>query len=123
MTTEPHTRSFSATNTEGAAPGVERRRHARVEVKPLVYASKVVDSPPILLDLSVGGMAIQAMHVLEKGEQVEFEFALPQVKTEFSGIAEIVWADISGRAGVRFSGLSYFDRARLQEWVVQNQIN
>jgi hypothetical protein len=106
-----------------AAAMIERRRSVRVEVKPLVYASKAVDGPPILLDLSVGGMSIQAMHVLERGDRLEFEFALTQGATEVAGVAEIVWTDITGRAGVKFAALSGFDRARLHEWVVQNQIN
>jgi hypothetical protein len=33
------------------------------------------------------------------------------------------WICHRSRAGVKFAALSGFDRARLHEWVVQNQIN
>ena len=101
----------------------ERRANVRVAVEPLVYLYSVGHSVPILLDLSVGGMAIQAMDVLKRGTALEFQFPLPEQKAELSGVAEIVWSDKTGRAGLKFRGLSDVERRQLQHWIVRNQIN
>lgn len=107
----------------GASRAAERRQGVRLEIESLVYVSKMADGVPIVLNLSVSGMAIQAMEVLERGALLEFQFVLPRWTAGVRGVAEIVWTDNTGRAGLQFVGLSPFDHMQLQQWVVQNQLN
>lgn len=92
----------------------------RIELSRLVYLPLLGDLA-FLLNVSEGGMAIQAMQILQSGQSVQFVLPLPDSQAELTGVAEIVWADRSGRAGLKFANISPLDRFRLIEWMIQTQ--
>ncbi|HVP52274.1 MAG TPA: PilZ domain-containing protein [Terriglobales bacterium] len=99
---------------------VERMLHrpARLVVPTLAYVS--FDGPldpAIILDLSEGGMAIQALQKVQAEGPLRLQFDLPGSLETMILAAEIVWADSSGRAGLRFIDLSQHDHQRLSDWV------
>jgi hypothetical protein len=98
-----------------------RRRSSRIPVKPLVYLTKTTDTPGFLLNLSEGGMSIQATKVLQQGRRIEFQFPLPKANVEISGEADVMWCDSTGRAGLKFARLGEFDHFRLHRWMAETQ--
>lgn len=98
--------------------GVSKRRTSRLEIKDLLYLRMPGDSV-FLLNLSDGGMAVQAMDVLPPGQSIEFVLPLPKTGEEIRGIAKIVWSDSSGRAGLQFAAVPEPDLSRLQQWMDQ----
>ena len=99
---------------------VERMLHrpARLVVPTLAYVS--FDGPldpAIILDLSEGGMAIQALQAVQLEGPLRLQFELPGSLETMILAAEIVWADSSGRAGLRFIDVSQHDHQRLSDWV------
>ncbi len=96
----------------------DRRNNPRIEVSELVLLD-VPGRPLFILDLCESGMAIQAMEILQPGKSFHFALTLPENGTELKGIAEIVWSDRSGRAGVRFADLLDSNRLRLRQWLVR----
>jgi ActR/RegA family two-component response regulator len=106
-----------------AAALMERMQHrpARLVVPTLAYVSfaDALD-PAIILDISEGGMAIQALQAVQADGPLRLQFDLPGSADTMSLPAEIVWADSSGRAGLRFIDLSEDNRQRLRDWVRVN---
>ena len=102
---------------DGVKSGI---RHGRVEVKDVVYVSWRAESA-FILNLSEGGLAVQAMDVLRPGESLAFAFALPADGAELAGVVRVVWSDRSGRAGLQFVDLPEFDRFQLRKWLSRYQ--
>jgi CheY-like chemotaxis protein len=99
---------------------VERMMHrpARLVVPSLAYVSfEDTHDPAIILDLSEGGMAIQALQPLQASGPLRLHFDLPGSLDSMNLTAEIVWADSSGRAGLRFLDVSEDELQRLRDWV------
>ncbi len=71
----------------------------------------------ILLNVSEGGMAIQALEALAKGQVMQFGIELPLAPVRVEARGEIMWADPSGRAGVRFVEVPEPYRAQLRAWL------
>jgi hypothetical protein len=111
------------TSGETVCYTTNRRRASRIDVEPLIYLTKGTNAPGFILNLSEDGIAIQAMEVLRQGERIQFQFLLPKAQAEISGIADIVWCDSTGRAGLKFSSLGAFDRSQLHRWVTGVQSN
>ena len=111
----------AATRSLGEATALMERmlhRPARRVVPTLAYVSfaEALD-PAIILDLSEGGMAIQALQAVEADGPLHLQFDLPGSLDSMSVAGEIVWADSSGRAGLRFLNLSEDQQQRLRDWV------
>jgi len=99
---------------------VERMTHrpARLVVPTLAYVNfEGGHDPAIILDISEGGMAIQALQPLQAEGPLRLNFDLPGSSDTMSLTAEIMWADSSGRAGLRFLDLSEDEQGRLWDWV------
>ncbi len=99
------------------------RRAIRVLVQTLAFVA--VDSNPehaIILDLSEGGMAIQALAPLDASKVLSLRFDLPGTKRRLLLQGEIAWADSSGRAGIRFLDVSEESRRALKDWIFVNAV-
>jgi hypothetical protein len=91
-------------------------RGPRVEVRQVVYVTWPGE-PAFILNLSEGGLEIQAMEVLQLGRSFSIAFPLPDGNAEVQSRVRIVWADCSGRAGLEFVDVSEYDRQRLKQWM------
>jgi CheY-like chemotaxis protein len=95
-----------------------RRRFLRHMLHTLAYVHvDGLNDTPMLLDISEGGIALQALDPLEERRAFSIRFSLPGDPEEFEAVAAAVWNDISGRAGMRFLGLPVAVRERLREWL------
>ncbi|HXE89618.1 MAG TPA: response regulator [Terriglobales bacterium] len=93
-------------------------RQVRRPVHSLSFVSlEQAQDAAILLNVSEGGMAIQALQPLSRGEVMQFGIELPLAPLKVEARGEIVWADPSGRAGIRFLEVPEEHRAKLLEWL------
>jgi hypothetical protein len=76
----------------------------------------------IILDLSEGGMAIQALAPVEASMVLQIRFDLPGTKKRLQLSGEIAWADASGRAGIRFVDVPGQCRDALKDWIFTNTV-
>jgi hypothetical protein len=95
---------------------LHQQRAPRVEVDQFVPVT-MFGGPAFLLNLGTGGVAIQAMDVLETGCLFSLAFSLPGSDREVQTLAQVVWSDSSGRAGLKFVAGSHLDRTSLQHWI------
>jgi len=102
---------------------VERMTHrpARLAVPTLAYVNfDGGHDPAIILDISEGGMAIQALQPVQADGPLRLHFDLPGSSDTMNLTAEIMWADSSGRAGLRFLDMAQDEQRRLLDWVRMN---
>lgn len=98
-----------------------RRHFLRCVIDTLAYARiDGVDDRPMLLDISEGGLAIQASEPLEPKRAFAVHFNLPGEKESFEAVAATAWSDSSGRCGLRFLGMPPVQRERLKGWLDRN---
>ncbi len=114
----------AASRSLGEATALVRRmihRPARLVVPTLAYVSfEGAYDPAIILDISEGGMAIQALQPVQASGPLRLHFDLPGSLDTLSLTADIVWTDSSGRAGLRFLDPSEDELQRLREWLRVN---
>lgn len=94
------------------------RRFLRIAVHRLAHVTLAgLDEPAFLLDLSEGGMAVQALEPLAMGQSFAMSFLLPGTTTQISGTGQVIWADASGRAGLEFVELPEQHRVTVKDWI------
>lgn len=103
-----------------------RRRAVRQKVHTPAYASFNGGSDDMVLDLSEvlniseRGAAIQTSSPFEVDRLVNLCLDLSETRTYLHTTGQVVWADKSGRIGVRFPELPDDSRRKLQEWLFLN---
>lgn len=99
------------------------RRSVRVQVQTLAFVEmNSLSEQAIILDLSEGGMAIQALAPVEASKVLQLRFDLPGTKKRLQVSGEITWADASGRAGIRFVDVPEQCSSALKDWIFVNTV-
>jgi len=96
----------------------ERRRYFRHPVKMPVriqMADKVVKATST--NLSESGIALMLREALPKGAGPRLTFTLPETSFKLDLEAEVVWADVKGRAGLRFQNVPKENQLQLEKWL------
>ena len=99
------------------------RRSVRVQVQTLAFVELNSHAEQaIILDLSEGGMAIQALAPVEASKVLQIRFDLPGTRKRLQISGEIAWADASGRAGIRFVDVPQQCLDALKDWIFANTV-
>ena len=97
----------------------EVRRFMRLPVDTLAVVSVDDRQEAILLNLSQRGLAIQTTESINIGQMVYVSFLLPDSFNLIEGMAQVMWLDPSGRAGLEFRSLDDDAQQGLTKWVFQ----
>ena len=103
-----------------------RRRRVRHKIQTPAYATFTAESKGAMLDLheivdiSEDGVAIQCHSPLEVEKRVELCLDLADCAEHIYTTGQVVWSNLSGRAGLHFSELSPESLSRLREWLFVN---
>lgn len=96
----------------------ERRRYFR---QPVRMSVNVRLGEKLLMatgtNISEGGIALHLHDALPKGAKPSIRFTLPGTDSCIEVEAEVAWADIQGRVGLRFHDLSSHARELLENWL------
>jgi DNA-binding response OmpR family regulator len=96
----------------------ERRRYFRQTVRmpvKVTLGDKIFKATAT--NISEGGIALHVHEALPKGASPKLRFTLPKASSSIEVAAEIAWADIQGRVGLRFLDLSAGSRGLLENWL------
>ena len=99
----------------------ERRRYFRQPVKVQVrieLGEKIIKATST--NVSESGIALMLREALPKGATLRLQFSLPDLNMKMDLEAEMVWADVKGRAGFRFLNLPNEAKASLEQWLDQH---
>lgn len=96
----------------------ERRRYFRHPVKMqvgILLADQAITATST--NVSESGIALMLREALPKGATPRLQFTLPESNHKFELQAEVVWADVKGRAGLRFHDVPESSRNLLESWL------
>lgn len=96
----------------------ERRRYFRHPVKMqvgIVLEDKKVNATST--NISESGIALMVREALPKGATPRLQFVLPETDLKLDLEAEVVWADVKGRAGLRFRDVPKQSQKDLESWL------
>ena len=98
---------------------LRKREHQRVTltVRVWVTAGAIVERQAESLNISEGGIGLCLGEAILEDEALSLKFELPGCKHRFRVRGEIVWADPSGRMGVRFVGMTPPATEELRMWL------
>jgi CheY-like chemotaxis protein len=96
----------------------ERRRYFRHPVKmqvQILLSDKTVKATST--NISESGIALMLREALPKGAMPRLQFDLPESSLHFDVESEVVWADMKGRAGLRFRDIVKTSQDQLEKWL------
>lgn len=96
----------------------ERRRYFRQPVKMqvrIVLGDKTLKATST--NVSESGIALMLRDALPKGAVPRLQFTLPETNIHLDLEAEVVWADVKGRAGFRFQNIEKSTQEQLERWL------
>ena len=96
------------------------QRPYRYRVPSLVYVNLDQGNGGIVRDISGNGIGIHAVGRLRPGQSVQTRFDLLNPRTRIEASADVIWADESGQAGLRFAQISDRSRRALNDWILTN---
>lgn len=98
----------------------DRRAASRTGIKTLVHLELETGTlPAIGVDLSEQGLAVQAPEPIPARARMPFRCLLPGTGHTLSGLADVIWTDAQGRAGMFFSHLPPTSRKLLKHWLAR----
>jgi DNA-binding response OmpR family regulator len=96
----------------------ERRRYFRHPVKMpvrILLGDQAVKATST--NVSESGIALMLREALPKGATPRLQFSLPDTTLKLDVEAEVVWADVKGRAGLRFRNIPEESQQQLEKWL------
>ncbi len=97
---------------------MENRKAARHKMKALVYLELSTGTvPSIGIDVSEHGLAVQAADPIPLLPQLSVRFVLPETSHTIQAVADVIWADQKGRAGMFFTQMGTAARKHLKHWL------
>lgn len=118
MTDEPEQNSDS---NPVSIPASDRRAHPRQRIRSLAYVHLGESNGGIVLNISEGGVAVQAAEALDPGESpLAMRIEIPRSRKRLEVSGEIVWVGESRKeAGLRFVDLSEDALQRIRSWMAR----
>lgn len=93
------------------------RRFLRLPVENLATVTLGDHVEAIILNVSQGGLAIHAPQDLIPGQMIYTSFLLPDTFDLIETMAQVMWAEPGGRAGVEFRSLTDESQKLLFKWI------
>jgi TonB family protein len=101
-------------------PDRDRRLHARQRIHSLSYVKMGDANGGIVLNISEGGISVQAAAVLDASEPVTMWLEIPKVRNRLEVTGEIVWLGASRKeAGLRFVDLPGSTLQHIRKWMAR----
>ena len=93
------------------------RRFMRLSVENLSTVTIGDKYEAILLNVSQRGLQVQAPEPLQHGQMIYVSFLLPDTFNLIEGMAQVMWVDAEGRAGIELRTTSDEAQEYLNDWV------
>jgi hypothetical protein len=93
------------------------RRFMRLDVDNLATVTIGDKYEAILLNVSQRGLQLQAPEPLQHGQMIYVSFLLPNTFALIEGMAQVMWVDAEGRAGIELRTTSDEAQEALNDWV------
>ena len=100
----------------------DRRYMGRYAIETVVYLllGRHLVIPTLMVNLSEDGFSIQAAEPLPPFEKVAVHFRLPGTRRAIDTMAELVWSDSAGKAGMFLSDINFSTQRFLRNWLARH---
>lgn len=109
----------------GIATG-DRRLQCRQQLERAAFLRYSYDGQQffesIIVDVTEVGVAIEGLEPLTAGRAMQIQFSLPAMRSPIQAIADVVWRNDSGRAGLRFLQISENHLRQLERWLRSSRL-
>jgi TonB family protein len=104
--------------SEGSRTRIERRLHARRQIKSLIYVELGKSNCGVMVNMSETGVQLDAAVALAGDRIPQMRFQLPSSRKWIESSGKAIWISESRREiGIQFIDLPTDDRARIMDWV------
>src|SRR5580704_1808189 len=106
-----------------SVPARDRRAHPRQRIRSLAYVHLGEGNGGIVLNISEGGIAVQAAEALDEGEGlISMRIEIPRSRKRLEIHGEIAWLGESRKeAGLRFVDLQEDALRRIRSWMAREE--
>jgi len=112
----------SLTMSQSRNAVAERRRHARRTPASIMYITAGSGNGGLLLNLGIGGLAIQAAGKLTSDQELVLQFKLAGSRDTITTVGRVAWLGPTQKeAGVCFAGLPAAIEHRIAEWIARQE--
>ena len=112
--------SLAPESSESHLPASDRRSHSRQQLRALAYVKLGEDNGGIVLNLSEGGLSVQAVMSLMGESLPRMRFQLSPSQDWIETAARVVWvSDAKKVAGLQFIDLPHREHSQIREWLSQ----
>src|SRR5205085_1752898 len=110
--------TMSDVTLDHSKSGDDRRAQARTRIEGLL---QLVDLGPenggLMLDLSEGGLAVQAVYPVVPQTEIPVNFLLPNTDIRIDAKAHVAWGGHSKQVGLRFTDVPDGARQQIRDWL------
>ncbi len=110
----------SALRLRGEGEDLRESQRTPIEIAATLRGAGLEDTLVFITNLSAGGAALQVGRSVPSSSIHSIEFTLPDSHQSISSGVELVWRDVQGGMGVRFSGLQAESSRLLEEWLANH---
>lgn len=108
----------TSTHLGGGIPSGDRRAQVRQAVRSLAYVELGDGNGGVALNISEGGIAIQAVMALNGDDLPAIRIQLAHAKKQIEARGRVAWtSNLRRLAGVEFADLSDESRIQIREWI------
>ena len=98
-------------------------QRASINIPATLHGAGLDDALVFITNLSVGGAALHVGQSLPSSCIHSIEFSLPDLNDNLTTSVELVWRDVHGRMGLRFTAMSTAFSESLEKWLAAQPVS
>jgi len=106
----------SALGLRGDDEEARESQRAPINIPATLRGAGLEDTLVFITNLSAGGAALRVGRLVPSSSIHSLEFSLPDMNDSFTTSVELVWRDVQGRMGIRFTSMSTTFSESLEKW-------
>ena len=108
----------NAHSADAGVQAADRRSHARLQVRSVVYIELDQDNGGLILNIGEGGVTVQSAEMIVGDHFSRMRFQLPKSEKWIESGGKVVWLGKSRKeAGIQFIDLDSDARQQIQNWI------
>jgi PilZ domain-containing protein len=92
-------------------------QRAPINIPATLRGAGLEETLVFITNLSAGGAALQVGRLIPSSSIHNLEFSLPDMNDNFTTSVELVWRDVQGRMGIRFTSMPTTFSESLEKWL------
>lgn len=113
----------SALGLRGEGEEARESQRTAISIPATLRGAGLDENLAFITNLSAGGAALQVGHSISSSSMQTIEFSLPDGKDNLSTSVELVWRDVKGHVGLRFTNMSASFSESVENWLAAQALS